>query len=195
MDQPIRRTLNKWYNRPPPSFDELNALREQTHGIVDGAIDFIVEIDRILMGIDCLMHVLQPFETGRIGIKFIKNNGKIRVQARKYTRVKGNKFFSAYISYKGLRRRVRRSRAFECNHRLMQTLCDYATTLMQLRVDMLGRLSKLDLGVTNARMAQSKKVAEIRDTVGAMLGTLEKRDTEKMQLENEEEEGEEYENE
>ncbi|ABO59739.1 hypothetical protein BYI23_E000710 (plasmid) [Burkholderia sp. YI23] len=114
------------------------------------------------------MYVTQPFKSGRIGIKFIQNNGKLRPQVRIFTRLRNGKWISDYVTHKGLVRRVKKSREFEANHQYLRTLCEHITTLIQIRQDMIDRLKHADLSFTNTLKARSRYVGDTSAVIGAM---------------------------
>ncbi|WP_425953089.1 hypothetical protein [Ralstonia pseudosolanacearum] len=169
----------------PPKIDDLASFREAGYKAVSDAVDLIGSIDTTLEKIDHLMYVMQPFKTGRIGVKFVSSNGKFRPEARIFRQLRNLKWVSSYASHKGLRRRVKRAREFEANQELLKLLCDHVTTLIQLRMDTIKRLKHFGVSVNLAIRTRSKYMAETIALVDVMGDQLEARFDGDMEMDNE----------
>ncbi|WP_432263295.1 hypothetical protein [Cupriavidus sp. TMH.W2] len=169
----------------PPTIAELADLKEKAIKAVSAAISFISDIDSTLAMIDGLMYVMQPFKSGRIGIKFIKNNGKLRPQARVFRQLRSRRWVSDYVNHKGLVRRVRKSREFEANHQLLRTLCEHVTNLIQMRMDMVDRLKVADMSFTNTLKARGAYMKQTSSLIGAMHERIAERFEGEMEMDDE----------
>lgn len=109
----------------PPSIDDLEGLRARAKEAVDTAVDYLIRIDNLLGRMADLLYVMQPFQSGRIAIDFNLHRGQIKPFVRVYRKLRAGKgkWTSTNVSHLGLTKRVKRSREFEPNHKLMLVLC------------------------------------------------------------------------
>lgn len=169
----------------PPEIDDLAGARAAALEAVEASVKLIRTIDSTLERIDQLMYVMQPFQSGRIGIKLRSSKGKMRWEARIFRQLRSRQWVSSYASHKGLRRRVKRSREWEANHKLLQLLCDRVSLLIQLRSDTAQRIRYFTMGATNALRTREPVMAETVALVEGMLERVEARFEGDMELDDE----------
>lgn len=168
----------------PPTYDELNDLRQQTKEAVDTAIHFLMRIDNLLAQIGDLLYVMQPFQSGRIAIDFNKHRGQTRPFIRVYHKVRAGKgkWTSTNVSHQRLTKRVKKAREFEPNYNLMLDLCGKISLLFELRAQMGERLRVLSWGVSKALEVREEGLDDLSTLISGMLDKVEVRFEGEMEL-------------
>ncbi len=159
----------------PPSIDDFEALRALAKDSVDTAISYLIRVDNLLLRMGELLYVMQPFQSGRIGIDFNLHRGQAKPFIRVYTKLRRGqgKWTSTNVSHQGLTKRVKRSREFEPNHKLMLVLCERISKLFELRIQMHERLRILIHGVLLTTRIRISEIEELEDLVNGMLSKVE----------------------
>jgi hypothetical protein len=159
----------------PPSIDDFEGLRARSKGAVDTAVDYLIRIDNLLVRMGELLYVMQPFQSGRLAIDFNLHRGQTKPFIRVYRKLRAGKgkWTSTNVSHLGLTKRVKRSRDFEPNHKLMLVLCERITQLFVLRAHMLERLRVLIYGATKTLLHRDDELQELEALVGGMLERVE----------------------
>ncbi|PMV91216.1 MULTISPECIES: hypothetical protein [unclassified Pseudomonas] len=169
----------------PPSIDDFEDLRRLAKESVDTAVDYLIRIDNLLMRMGELLYVMQPFQSGRIAIDFNLHRGQAKPFIRVYRKLRAGKgkWTSTNVSHQGLTKRVKRSREFEPNHKLMLVLCERITKLFELRGQMHDRLRYLMHGVSLAVSKRGTELDELEALVNGMLDRVEMQFEGKMEVE------------
>ena len=159
----------------PPSIDDFEELRRKGKESVDTAVDYLIRIDQLLVRRGELLYVMQPFQTGRIGIDFNQHRGQSRPFVRVYRKLKAGKgkWMSTNVSHKGLTKRVKRAREFEPNHKLVLILCERVSKLFDLRAEMHERVRNMSHGVKLTLKAREDDLSSLETLVGSMLDQIE----------------------
>ena len=169
----------------PPEIDDFAIALAAARRAVAETEKLILTIDSTLERIDELMYVMQPFQSGRIGIKRLLSNGKLRWEVRIFRQLRSRKWVSSFASHKGLRRRVKRSREWEVNHKFLQLLCERVTLLFEVRSKAVDRLWRFSLGSTRAIRGRDASIGDTVALVDGMMERLEARFEGEMELQNE----------
>lgn len=119
-----------------------------------------MNIDHALMSADWLLYVMQPFESGRIGVKFVLRHGKYQPEIRIFEQTRSRKWVSKRVPHVGLTRRIRKARAWEANYQHTKALCEQVMRLFDLRNQMLQRLKNADLSFGNTLAARGDALKE-----------------------------------
>ena len=169
----------------PPSIDDVESLRRLAKESVDTAVDYLIRIDSLLVRMGELLYVMQPFQSGRIAIDFNQHRGQSKPFIRVYRKLRAGKgkWTSTNVSHQGLTKRVKRSREFEPNHRLMLVLCERITKLFDLRGQMQDRIRYLMHGVTLAVNKRAAELEELEVLVNGMLDRVEMQFEGEMEVE------------
>ncbi|MQT89660.1 hypothetical protein GHO34_22005 [Pseudomonas sp. FSL R10-2245] len=169
----------------PPSIDDLEGLRAKAKEAVDTAVDYLIRIDNLLGRMADLLYVMQPFQSGRIAIDFNLHRGQIKPFVRVYRKLRAGKgkWTSTNVSHLGLTKRVKRSREFEPNHKLMLVLCERITQLFVLRGQMQERLRVLVYGATLTLQQRNGELEELEALVNGMLERVEMQFEGEMEVE------------
>ena len=169
----------------PPEIDDFAVALTAARKAVEETENLIRIIDSTLERIDSLMYVMQPFQYGRIGIKRVFSNGRLRWQVRIFRQLRSRKWVSSFASHKGLRRRVKRSREWEANYKFLQLLCDRVTLLFELRSQAVDRLWRFSHGSTRSTRAREAAISDTVALVDGLLERIEARFEGDMELEDE----------
>ncbi|KAA0946434.1 hypothetical protein FQ186_27220 [Pseudomonas sp. ANT_H14] len=153
----------------PPSIDDFEGLRRLAKESVDTAVD------NLLVHMGELLYVMKPLQAGRIAIDFNLHRGQTKPFIRVYRKLRAGKgkWTSTNVSHLGLTKRVKRSREFEPNHKLMLVLCERITKLFELRGQMQDRIRYLMHGVTLALSKREAELGELESLVNGMLERVE----------------------
>jgi hypothetical protein len=164
-------------NDAPPSFDSLMTLQSEVTNSLQGAVKYIASIDKVLRVIDVLLNRLQPMEEGRIGVKFVKRNGIVVPEPRIFRPIRtGNRrvvrWISDYTNHKWLSRKVRKARKFEPNYETVRNICTLATTLLDLRKQMVKRVRDAENAFLNTVSSRAPTVEEMSGQLMGMLNQI-----------------------
>lgn len=169
----------------PPSIDDFEGLRERAKEAVDTAVNYLIRIDNLLVRMGELLYVMQPFQSGRIAIDFNLHRGQAKPFIRVYRKLRAGKgkWTSTNVSHLGLTKRVKRSREFEPNHKLMLVMCERITKLFELRGQMQERLRVFIQGATFTLQQRDGELEELEALVSGMLDRVEMKFEGEMEVE------------
>lgn len=173
-------------NFTPPSIGSLLDLQREVTESVQASVQYLAKIDQALLIIDVLLNRFQPMGDGRISIKFISRNGVVVPEARVFRTLRGRnadglirrgadgkiRWVSSYTNYKGLTKRVRSTREFEQNHEIVRSICALATTLFDLRKQMVGRLRYAEQSWRNTLSARQENLDDMHRSLMGMLDRI-----------------------
>lgn len=132
------------------------------------------KIDVLLIKIDEVLYAIQPYEDGRIGIKFVTRCGVKTPQARRFRRAnkRSRKWVSDFVNYRFLGRYIRTKGKFKHNEEFVKILCAHASYLMDLRAKIIKKVSSfyafeaiLDTYHKDKLTDASTKIMDIWDAV------------------------------
>lgn len=155
----------------PPSIDDFEELRQRGKESIDTAVDYLIRVDNLLVRMGELLYVMQPFQSGRIGIDFNMHRGQSRPFVRVYHKLRAGKgkWTSTNVSHQALTKRVKRARDFEPNHKLMLVLCERISKLFDLRAQMHERVRHMIQGVKLTHRAREDDLGSLESLVEGML--------------------------
>lgn len=161
----------------PPTYDDFEGLRERAKEAVDTAVNYLIRIDNLLVRMGELLYVMQPFQSGRIAIDFNLHRGQSKPFIRVYRKLRAGKgkWTSTNVSHQRLTRRVKRSRDFEPNYKLMLVMCERIMKLFDLRGQMQERLRMFIQGATFTLQQRDSELEDLETLINGMLDRLERK--------------------